>query len=573
MMYDLGQGILREDLSLARGRLLEGKVNFALQALDAYITLDELLDLLDLTSEDIGSRADGEISDIRTKAGIEIAKNYAPNQPRDAIGRFASSGSSQTASGGKGSSDADVEEKTAYKALYDYQDYAYSDINNYLRITERMKRGKEVDEFDKEALAKIESNPEQLADTKSSIEAIDKVFTEEARTGGSGHRIDNGIAVDLFASTKIGQKIEDLKKAGNLPANHDEMYGSKGVHFKELNNLVKSELVGKSYIYDSYVSTDSERSGAYDRFASGNSKMDSIGMETYVNVSSSKVKTIRVNDITGMDSYNGQDNPENEILFNRGSQFEIYNAEIIPTSADGYAGTRGHGFQLALYMKDSTTGSKVLNYSPTQPRDSLGRFASAGSYGSLGPSGFIDQVRADYKDTLTAEQKIEVMSYTDSSYQYTNPTLREVRGDISKLDDYRKETVKQLDSAMIHKLKGDTELYRGVDIEGQFLKGDVINNFGYSSTTFGKDTAEKFAIDASGPKSAKVLTIKAKAGQKGLIPAIISDNDVDVSLRGQEKEYLLPRNLKLKVTDTKQRTGDVNGDKFKYTEVITEIIK
>ncbi len=287
MMYDLGQGILREDLSLARGRLLEGKVNFALQALDAYITLDELLDLLDLTSEDIGSRADGEISDIRTKAGIEIAKNYAP----------------------------------------------------------------------------------------------------------------------------------------------------------------------------------------------------------------------------------------------------------------------------------------------TQPRDSLGRFASAGSYGSLGPSGFINQVRADYKDTLTAEQKIEVMSYTDSSYQYTNPTLREVRGDISKLDDYRKETVKQLDSAMIHKLKGDTELYRGVDIEGQFLKGDVINNFGYSSTTFGKDTAEKFAIDASGPKSAKVLTIKAKAGQKGLIPAIISDNDVDVSLRGQEKEYLLPRNLKLKVTDTKQRTGDVNGDKFKYTEVITEIIK
>lgn len=202
-----------------------------------------------------------------------------------------------------------------------------------------------------------------------------------------------------------------------------------------------------------------------------------------------------------------------------------------------------------------------------------GSSESISSYGSLGPSGFIDQVRADYKDTLTAEQKIEVMSYTDSSYQYTNPTLREVRGDISKLDDYRKETVKQLDSAMIHKLKGDTELYRGVDIEGQFLKGDVINNFGYSSTTFGKDTAEKFAIDASGPKSAKVLTIKAKAGQKGLIPAIISDNDVDVSLRGQEKEYLLPRNLKLKVTDTKQRTGDVNGDKFKYTEVITEIIK
>ena len=259
---------------------------------------------------------------------------------------------------------------------------------------------------------------------------------------------------------------------------------------------------------------------------------------------------------------------QSEVILPRGVEYKV---KKINTSPDGYTKVIDVEIIGDTLTKNSLDIEK--NYSPTQPRDSLGRFASAGSYGSLGPSGFIDQVRADYKDTLTAEQKIEVMSYTDSSYQYTNPTLREVRGDISKLDDYRKETVKQLDSAMIHKLKGDTELYRGVDIEGQFLKGDVINNFGYSSTTFGKDTAEKFAIDASGPKSAKVLTIKAKAGQKGLIPAIISDNDVDVSLRGQEKEYLLPRNLKLKVTDTKQRTGDVNGDKFKYTEVITEIIK
>ncbi len=222
--------------------------------------------------------------------------------------------------------------------------------------------------------------PGKHEDTKSSIEAIDKVFAEEARTGGSGHRIDTGIATELFASTNIGKVVADLKSEGMLPETHMDWY-EKPEGAKKLLETVKSELTGKDYTFKGYISTDSEKSNAVDQFASGNSRIETMGMETYINISSSKVKSVRVNKITGMDSFAGQENPENERLFNRDSKFEIYNVDIVPTSAPGYSGVRGEGFQLVLYMKDVTTKNRIENGGPGS-----GNHGHAGRPGTIGGS-------------------------------------------------------------------------------------------------------------------------------------------------------------------------------------------
>lgn len=404
---------------------------------------------------------------------------------------------------------------TAYQAFYAYQDYAYQDINNYLRIKAMQKSGKTLDKFDKRDIDAIESDPERLQNIKDNIEVMDKTFKDEGRNGGYGYRIDNGIAVDLFADTKIGSYIKDLQSKGNLPSNHDEWYGSKSEYATKLNDLVKRELVGYKYKYNSYVSTDSERSSAVDRFASGNGKMDSVGFESYVSISSSRAKTIRVNDITKMDTLGGQENPENEVLFDRGNKFEIYNAEITLTSADGYSGVRGQGFQLSLYMKDATTKNTTENGGP-----------GSGNHGHSGRPGVVGGSSS--------------YGLNESTYKFINEVPVTITG-----ENYRaKALFNELGYTGKPKLvdeiaKNETPLYRGIIEEDgntfkeSFIKGDFFvgdGNVG-PGAYFTEDSrlAESFSgngilIKASLQKDAKGIGIgELKAEMKSLRDSGLTD--------------------------------------------------
>lgn len=510
-------------------------------------------------------------------------RGYNPN--RDPDGKF-----------GTGPSTSSL---TQQKALYDYQDYAYQDINTYLRVSAKLKNKKELDIFDKRDYEKITKDKRRLADVKEHIKAIDGAFnSDEAKVGGSGHRIDSGVSTDLFMSTDIQPFIEKLRKDGNLPETHNEWYDTKAEYGKQLEEKITKTLKGKKYTYDSYISTDSEKSAAFDRFASGNSRIESTGMETYVNISSSKVKTIRVNDFTGMDSYMGQDNPENEILFDRGNTFEIYNVQIVPSSADGYAGTRGEGFQLHLYMKDVESNNsfdeKIDNkvekgkfiqhfesdngvietvenrgYNPN--RDSDGRFTFGPSGGGAYRDddmtiGQFEEFAKGYSGSATEAELKHIIDYQNSEARPINANLKETKGktdkqslaigkgDPSNTTEYyietyggqRQELVKTMDSKMIHSLKENHILYRGMSVDADLKVGDSIKSYGFTSSSFSKDIAATFTFNgirySSDTTKEYVLRVIAPEGTKGLIPHALT------GARTIEQEFIFPRGTDFKVT-------------------------
>lgn len=217
---------------------------------------------------------------------------------------------------------------------------------------------------------------------------------------------------------------------------------------------------------------------------------------------------------------------------------------------------------------------KSQNYAPSQARDKAGRWTDGGAYSTLGPNAYIERIRADFTGNFTSKEKLGIIDYTGERHDEINEALRSAGGDLKKVNSYYREKIEGLDTAMKHELKEDTLLFRGLELDGRFEAGDTISNKGFSSSSFSRDTAEGFAYNAvimGKPSNAKIITIRAKKGQKGLVAATLSDNDADISLRSQEKEFLLPRNLNLEVISTRRKTGKAEGKTFRYTEVITEV--
>ncbi len=206
------------------------------------------------------------------------------------------------------------------------------------------------------------------------------------------------------------------------------------------------------------------------------------------------------------------------------------------------------------------TGVKQYNYSPEQPRDDSGKWSKGGGsisskHANYTPNEYQDYVKKEYGNTTTfsRDEIDEITEYTDSSYQYTNADL--VEG--NKLDDYRKVTVKTLDKSMRHKLKEDTPLYRGIKVGTGtgFNAGDTIKYKGYSSTSINEESAKKFMQDSAKSGAKYLMKINAKKGQKGIFTILAQNTSYDKSLAAQEQEFLLPRNLGMKVDRINKKQG------------------
>lgn len=187
-------------------------------------------------------------------------------------------------------------------------------------------------------------------------------------------------------------------------------------------------------------------------------------------------------------------------------------------------------------------------------RDKKGRFASGPTrFANLAPNNFLNATREEFGDQGTWDeyQQDAINEYVDGSGHDTiNRYLREPNNDIfdkERLEDY----VKGLDESMKNSLKHDTLLYRGFGTTQNIEPGMTINYKGFNSTSFNPGVALKFAVNGAqtGVKRPVVLRIKAKKGQKGLAPVLSDlDDSVHTSLRSNEYEYILPRNLSFKVT-------------------------
>lgn len=211
-----------------------------------------------------------------------------------------------------------------------------------------------------------------------------------------------------------------------------------------------------------------------------------------------------------------------------------------------------------------TTFRTVTNFNPKQPRGGDGRWVPKGSKGD----------RKKYKDTVFAPQEFEEyakdqvkpnkkMKFIYERYQNTdayiiNEALKRSKGKISdpkklayEVDDnplrqielgkQRQQEIIDMDNNMVHRIEGDTYLYRGISHfdTAYFEKGDIIPHYGYASTSFKKEVAVKHTSNAmkrGGDDTREiVLKIRAPRGTKGFVPSKVTDS------RYGEQEFLLPR--------------------------------
>ena len=160
-----------------------------------------------------------------------------------------------------------------------------------------------------------------------------------------------------------------------------------------------------------------------------------------------------------------------------------------------------------------------------------------------------------------------VERYTGSGYDMINDGLR--RGE--DLGGSFKTTIEDIDNFIAYTPKyqdeGTTYLFRGMNVEPEVLDkmavGAVFAEPAFVSTTSNPDIATKFLSGRSSGKKHVMLTIKNGRGVSlsdySAVHGGDSDDDSDVP---DEKEVLLPRNLKFKIEsrkDEKKTVQDMYG--------------
>ncbi len=249
-----------------------------------------------------------------------------------------------------------------------------------------------------------------------------------------------------------------------------------------------------------------------------------------------------------------------------------------------------------VVLKDRNSLDVEKNYSPSQPRDSLGRFAP------IGGGTFKDKTMSDSEFISFAKSQeditdIEKLSYRISDYQNMeaypiNRLLKETKGEAHTAEDFApmndshgysddyveriggklRDTKDALDASMRHRLAEDTYLYRGLShFDGDLGVGDKLTTYGFSSTSFSKEVAAKHTSNAmkfrDDTSREYVLKIQAPKGTAGLVPFKITQG------RLREQEFILPRNTVLTVKEASKGStpsGALYQPDFNYTVLEVE---
>lgn len=159
------------------------------------------------------------------------------------------------------------------------------------------------------------------------------------------------------------------------------------------------------------------------------------------------------------------------------------------------------------------------------------------------------------------EAKVESLmkGYSATGNLEINNLLREAKGDESKLDNDFIDDVKIIDSIMIDKIS-DNNLYRGTYADmGDFKEGDTFKDFGFGSYSK-SETMAGFYADPDGDQGPDdMLSREKRFKNQDPQPYVFklktpkNFKAVDMEKHGweandSEKEVLVPRNLKYKVT-------------------------
>lgn len=156
-------------------------------------------------------------------------------------------------------------------------------------------------------------------------------------------------------------------------------------------------------------------------------------------------------------------------------------------------------------------------------------------------------VMAKNTSKLSDEDLSTTKQYTDhlNHYRRDGVTLNEHLHHNINLDDKQKEFVGKLDSVLGKQaLHDDAVVYTGTSKNHADLlrRHDQVNHPGYLSTSISQNSARAFAQDKGGD----IVKIHIPKGHPGLYVSHVSDYE-------GEREFVLPRNTKLKIHRDKEQ--------------------
>jgi len=209
---------------------------------------------------------------------------------------------------------------------------------------------------------------------------------------------------------------------------------------------------------------------------------------------------------------------------------------------------------------EARTGENELNKYNTCHGDN-GRFCGSGGSGggggggggggSGGGGGAAAEPAQEYGAQYgTAEERRALADYVGPEFAFMNAYSRHPGGPDAA---HYEAKSKKLDSLIAKQppLKGEEIVYRGMnppkEVAAQLVKGAVIEDKGFMSTTIDRNTAKNFG--------GTVMTIRIPKGAK----ALKVQDFVDTVSSQNEKEMLLPRGTKLQITNVHQVSGGLFG--------------
>lgn len=174
----------------------------------------------------------------------------------------------------------DPEPITPYKALSDYQNYAYTAINDYLRKTNYVKQ-----------------NPQQTKNIQNMIKTIDsEMENNPLKSDKLVFRADNaGISSDAFEKTGLTNIFKDTFGKESLTL-EDFIKNHK------LIDKIREKLVGYEYTEKAYLSTGSDKENTMNRFLAPSRNISKYGVTGLINLIVPKgTPAIRIADYTGLE--------------------------------------------------------------------------------------------------------------------------------------------------------------------------------------------------------------------------------------------------------------------------------
>jgi hypothetical protein len=455
------------------------------------------------------------------------------------------------------------------KALSDYQNYAYTAINDYLRKSNMVKQ-----------------DPHQTKNIQNLIKTIDsEMNANPLKSDILVFRADNGgISTDAFEKLGITKNFKDIFNKDYI--SFEDTYSMK----PSLEKILNDKLVGYEYKEKAFMSTGRYKENVMNRFLSPSLNLSPYGITGLVNLMVPKgTNALQIAKYTGLEDELG--GKIDEYLIDRDQTVVIDHVFVRPADDDRFylefnAHIKSEGQkqnssyldEVSYFIKQnhkypehggswacegqgepekehSSYLSDVANFYKENSKCKAGTFDESNKCGP--------EKENKTEDTLTLQEKQVVDYYQRTGYGKINSLLRNTKTTavLPQEKSIVEGQIKQLESAISKsKISQEIKVFKGIGSKYgltdnmESLVGTIFTDPGFCSTSTSVDSAAMHARSRRNEFSGK-----KEAPEKGVIAVIklpVGTHAMDIAKAvpeltersKQESEVLVQHGTQFKVT-------------------------